>query len=436
MRSGSEALTAGIHAIRHSARRTADSVARCSYRLRVSHPSRTLEKSPTGARMTPAATALRGIKVVGPFTSAKLLEKSTTDSGGRRLIRRPRLNAARTCGRSGRARNAPMPSKTTTSRSARIGTSPSSAVGGCYSPGRVAGSRGRVSSTSSVASGPELDPGRSVERERGQRRRGEPARELWRRAGEFRRQLVHARVVADHQHRPDIVRQTTQAREQLARTRAVQLAFDPHRRSPQRGLDPLQRLARPTGGRAQNQLRLELLRTHVLGDRLRRPLAAPRQRPVVVRKLGLLPTRLGVPQEVDALHRPQDDEQPEPLRRWTTSRVVGSSIANGSGRGSTAARHAQSSSNSGVWAHLPRTPPFARMRAPGHRVADVRVGRAGGAVMDLLETLASLRAKQESQHLQPGTSRRRLLLRVAGLSIAAAILIPHGWPRAARDAVG
>jgi hypothetical protein len=41
------------------------------------------------ADVAPAATALCGIKVVGALTAATPLEKSTTNSGGRGLMRQP-----------------------------------------------------------------------------------------------------------------------------------------------------------------------------------------------------------------------------------------------------------------------------------------------------------------------------------------------------------
>jgi hypothetical protein len=211
-------------------------------------------------------------------------------------------------------------------------------------------SRGRMRSTSSVASGasaPQADPWNAsvASAAVGNLPASSGAGPASSSAS------VYAGVVADHQHRPDIVGQAAQAREQVVGARAVQLALHAHLRVPERGLDPLERLARAAGSRAQHQLRLELPRAHVLGDPLRRPLAAPRQRTVVVRQLGVLPTRLGVPQEVHAPHRPMMTD-PQPVSSWTTPSIPTARrlllVRQRSRRQSTAAPRRQNSSDATV----------------------------------------------------------------------------------------
>jgi hypothetical protein len=206
--------------------------------------------------------------------------------------------------------------------------------------------------------GPELTPSRSVERECGQRHRGELARELRRRTGELQGQLVHARVVADHQHRPDIVGQTRRASSSRAlapySSRSTRTGARPSAGSTRSSVSRARRAVEHSTSSGSNSC-ARLCLASVFAALLPRPPEAG-----VVRKLGVLPTRLGVPQQVDALHRPPDDDRPQRSSRWTTSRVIGSRIANQRRRDSTPARRARSSSDPGVWAHLPRTPPFGR----------------------------------------------------------------------------
>ena len=85
---------AAFHSTRQSRRRAPGPTARCSLRLRVSHKSRTLEKSPTGPRTQRRPPRPYAESRSSACSTAKPLEKSTTNSGGRRLMRQPRLKAA------------------------------------------------------------------------------------------------------------------------------------------------------------------------------------------------------------------------------------------------------------------------------------------------------------------------------------------------------
>jgi hypothetical protein len=92
----------------------------------------------------------------------------------------------------------------------------------------------------------------------------------------------------------------------------VPLALHAHRRTPEHGLRFGQACRAAVGGRAQHQDGLKLARLHVPGDRLRRLPAAPSQRPVVVGKLGVLPTMMIQPSpsatrtSLESSYRPTD----------------------------------------------------------------------------------------------------------------------------------
>jgi hypothetical protein len=106
---------------------------------------------------------------------------------------------------------------------------------------------------------------------------------------------------------PTRVGNAAQALEQGARTRRVELRLDPHRGRAEGRLEPLERLAGSARRRTQDELRLDALLAEIAGDRLRRAPPATRQRAIKIGEIRILPTRLRVPEQIEAPHREDRD---------------------------------------------------------------------------------------------------------------------------------
>ena len=120
---------------------------------------------------------------------------------------------------------------------------------------------------------------------------------------ELERQPLHARVVADHHHRLDLVGHLVERAEQLARGCGVELVLDPHLRAVPRGRAArASRACVSTASTARAPARCPRpAGTSPSTSRLARREA---QGPVAIGEPGLVPTRLRVPQQVEPLHDP------------------------------------------------------------------------------------------------------------------------------------